>query len=683
MNVETDDRALLQRYAETGCEEAFATLVARYVDHVYSVAYRECANQHHAEELTQVAFIILARKARSLSRDTVLSGWLFQTVRYAARNSRRSEQRRQRHEQEVASMANDDHNDFALWEQISPLLNDALAALGHADRDAIMLRFFEKKSHAEIAAVLHSNEAAVRKRLSRAIERLRAGLARRGVAVPAVALFGLLMTHSVQAAPPLVAIGVTAMATTSVSTSTLATSTLKLMAMSKLKIAGAVGAALLVVGGTALMFPLTHGNQPRSRTLSDGSTFTITHLDMASQVTYRYQAPLNIWQTTATKLLPDSVLPRFMKVRSTGSMGLSSVDGVETLFVGTAHEDRPSNARIDIGRVQVEGEDGSLFDGVFAAGTIGFMSEKFQAWRLHAFPRRGRNLTLRFFYADPAGHWAKAAEMAVPNPVTGPFPNWKPDRLPITRTNGDLVVSLVEFESGVPQKSGDDSVSKFWRGLPGTHCAFTLQQAGKAVPPWAVRSLQVSDATGNQWSQSDLVSWADSEGSPLLHTSMIGALWASEPAWNLRLELSRTNDFIADELITFSNLPAPKPGESVELHESRFVNEVSVDVAAIGAVDAELPSRYKWLVNKGRMNLAVSALGDMERKRVSLVAVRDDQGRAVPFDDERGLHDRSELVFGFQAEPDARSLSVTFAVHDSRFVVFRAKPIHATTVARD
>jgi RNA polymerase sigma factor (sigma-70 family) len=96
-----DDMALLQEYALRNSEEAFATLVSRHIDLVYSAALRHVGNHHQAQEITQAVFVILARKARSLSPKTVLPGWLFQTARLTAANHLRSEIRRARREQEA------------------------------------------------------------------------------------------------------------------------------------------------------------------------------------------------------------------------------------------------------------------------------------------------------------------------------------------------------------------------------------------------------------------------------------------------------------------------------------------------------------------------------------------------------------------------------------------------------
>jgi hypothetical protein len=235
-------------------------------------------------------------------------------------------------------------------------------------------------------------------------------------------------------------------------------------------------------------------------------------------------------------------------------------------------------------------------------------------------------------------------------------------------------VTLVEFDAGGPQRRHKAGLSTFWKGLPGTHCAFTVRQTGKKVAPWIARSLEVSDATGNRWKQSDFVSWPGDEAEPRLHTSMVGALWKSEPAWDLRVELTRTNDFLPEELITIANLPVPQSDERLALYDTYLVNGVDLEVAAIAGSKAELTQPHKWFRNEGKMNLALTVHGDLGHKRISLVSVRDDQGRPVPFEDRPSTYGRREWVFGFQSQPDARSLNFTLAVHESRFVEFRAKP---------
>jgi RNA polymerase sigma factor (sigma-70 family) len=120
---------------------------------VHAAALRQSGNHAVAQDITQAVFIILARKASSLCHETVLSGWLFRAVRYAVLDAHKMETRRQKREQEAAHMEltqATSENDQA-WEQMAPVLDEALAELGAKDRHAVLLRFFEKKSFSESA----------------------------------------------------------------------------------------------------------------------------------------------------------------------------------------------------------------------------------------------------------------------------------------------------------------------------------------------------------------------------------------------------------------------------------------------------------------------------------------------------------------------------------------------------
>ena len=198
---ELDDSGLLQDYVQRGSEEAFAALVGRHINQVYSVALRQVGNPHRAEEVTQAVFVILARKSRTLLKHTSLSGWLFQTTRLTSLTLLRSEIRRGRREEEARMQTIVDQPESEAWRQIAPLLDRAIAGLGGPEREAIVLRYFDGKSMKEIGAALDASEDAAKKRVSRGLEKLRDFFARRGIASTTALIAVAMSAHSVQAAP--------------------------------------------------------------------------------------------------------------------------------------------------------------------------------------------------------------------------------------------------------------------------------------------------------------------------------------------------------------------------------------------------------------------------------------------------------------------------------------------------
>ncbi len=251
------DMTLLQEYAATKSESAFAALISQHINFVYSTALRHVRDPHLAEEVTQAVFIILARKAAKINPNVVLTGWLFNAVRFTASAQLKAARRRQFHEYEahmesVTLQASPDPN----WEPMAPLLDEALARLSARDRQAVLLRYFENKSLAQIGAVLAVSEEAARKRVGRAVDKLRQFFARKGVVLSAALIASALSAHGVQAAPAglaaTISAGAAGEAATAASTLALVKGALKLMALAKLKVTAAVGAAALLATGTGV-----------------------------------------------------------------------------------------------------------------------------------------------------------------------------------------------------------------------------------------------------------------------------------------------------------------------------------------------------------------------------------------------------------------------------------------------
>jgi RNA polymerase sigma factor (sigma-70 family) len=246
------DGELLRRYVEAQSEEAFAELVQRYVNLVYSAALRQVGGDDAlARDISQQVFADLARKAGTLVGRTSVIGWLYKGVRFAVVNAIRAERRRAEREKEAHAMrellnADSPEPD---WNRIQTVLDDAMHELKETDREAILLRYFENLALQDVGRRLGLSENTARMRVERAMERLRSALDRRGMKT-SMGLGAALAAHAVQAAPAGVA---GALISTSIATA--GTSPVSLLAkvvlMSKIKTM--VGVLALAGLSTALI----------------------------------------------------------------------------------------------------------------------------------------------------------------------------------------------------------------------------------------------------------------------------------------------------------------------------------------------------------------------------------------------------------------------------------------------
>jgi len=247
-----DDWQLLKSYGRDDSQDAFTEIVTRHVNLVYSTALRQVREAELARDVTQLVFANLARRAKSLKPKGTLAGWLYTDASFTSREILRRERRRVVREQEAVAMQDAEMSHD--WARIRPGLDAALSQLGQTDRDAVLLRFFEQRSLKDIGAALGMEEDTARKRVSRALEKLRMQLASQGVTTTDEALSGALTTHGVQAAPAGIIAGIvaTSVATASAAAATGTTTFIELLTMTTKLKATVATAALLAGVGTPL-----------------------------------------------------------------------------------------------------------------------------------------------------------------------------------------------------------------------------------------------------------------------------------------------------------------------------------------------------------------------------------------------------------------------------------------------
>ena len=202
MSESKETQTLLTAWVRYGCEASFGKLVTNYSGLVYGTAMRATGGRSDlAPDIAQRVFVDLANKAARLAHDERLGLWLHKRTRWAAADALRSERRRQNRETLVAMEENLIETETQPWEQWAPELDAALARLPKRDRQAIVLRFMEGRRLAAVGEAMGVGEEAARKRVTRALDKLRSKLLGRGVAFSAAGLLTALSAESAKAAP--------------------------------------------------------------------------------------------------------------------------------------------------------------------------------------------------------------------------------------------------------------------------------------------------------------------------------------------------------------------------------------------------------------------------------------------------------------------------------------------------
>ena len=194
-----NDQNLIQQYAQSGDAGAFEALVQKYLGMVAATASRHSENRQMAEEAVQNTFAILARKSQRLASHPTLGGWLHRTAMLEAGRLRRTERNRDKKMRELAEQQQDVGAEPELAAVDREEIDLALGKLRDADRDLLLLRFFEGLSFREIGQQIGKSEGAAQKQAERSLAKMRSMLERQKVALPGGLAIGLASQFSADA----------------------------------------------------------------------------------------------------------------------------------------------------------------------------------------------------------------------------------------------------------------------------------------------------------------------------------------------------------------------------------------------------------------------------------------------------------------------------------------------------
>jgi RNA polymerase sigma factor (sigma-70 family) len=323
----TEDQRLLQQYQQHGSKPALEELVRRHVALVYSSAMRQVRDSHLAEDVTQAVFIVFTQKAGTIRNGVAVSGWLVAVTRRAVVDAMRKKTAERRQERIAAKPESGVGGDDAEWNEIAPRLDAAVNGLPAMDRDAIVLRFFEDRSFADVGMTLRMSEEAARKRVSRALVRLRKLLARQGVSEPADGLGAMLLARAITAAPLHIA------PSANPQSISIAKGVVHMMTQTKIAAITLVAAAtLLFGGGVAVVLNMTVGQQ-----LSAAPQMPASETSAAQSIPGSFRYAGTIVNELGKPIAKVEVTASYQI--ATGGMGY--IDQVATNSAGRFRIDRP------------------------------------------------------------------------------------------------------------------------------------------------------------------------------------------------------------------------------------------------------------------------------------------------------------------------------------------------------
>ena len=337
---DANDLDLAREYADRNSESAFAALVHRHINLVYSVALRITGNSEDAQDVTQAVFILLAQKAKRLRQNTILTGWLYESARFTAMKFLRTKARRQARERAACMQSTcNDSNPDSVWAELAPLLEEGMTRLSEKERTVLALRFFENKTGAETAAILGIQEWAAHKRVNRAVEKLQRFFLKRGLASTTPAIADAISANFVQPAPAALAETAAAVAfakgaTAAGSTLTLIKATLKLMAWTKTK------TAILTVGLASLATICVRQHQAQVKLRGQNESLR-QQLGQFAQMAAENQSLSNLLgQATSSEMLARNQLNERLRRRA-------QEPGTNDLRAATRPADPPASPSVD------------------------------------------------------------------------------------------------------------------------------------------------------------------------------------------------------------------------------------------------------------------------------------------------------------------------------------------------
>jgi hypothetical protein len=414
-----------------------------------------------------------------------------------------------------------------------------------------------------------------------------------------------------------------------------------------------VGACLL-----AAVWIVTQPVGPQAFALPDGRVLTIKGATFGLRHCYIHG---QLWQRVLGRCLPEKWAKRL------GAQILTQYSDRPTLMVWLQRREvsAPVPPIAEASLLDDQGHEIAPLYRKLEAAPQPFLT--ILGWEFEHFPRRARNLRVRFYSRDNDARLRQVAEFVLSNPARRSYPQWQTAPLPITRTQDDLDFTLLDLKTGPPvlpaAKTNRNAVFE-----PVVTAAFRVAKAGQVLTDWCVSALDFSDATGNHFVVKPPA--CASSGDQFLVTAR-ATFWPSESAWKLNAEFFRRANFTADELFMLPNVQVPAPGQQTVINQAFAIQGFVLRVVHLGS-DAQ-PDRSRPWLPQWNADLAAEFETGTASARLALVNAQDQLQRDL-------RHEWSyqtpngQQHFRLEVPANATSLDLRFAVQQTRWLEYLVPP---------
>jgi len=298
--------------------------------------------------------------------------------------------------------------------------------------------------------------------------------------------------------------------------------------------------------------------------------------------------------------------------------------------------------------------------------------------RVDAFPRRQSKFYVKVQENSNGNNEVAEKKFVISNPAGRSFADWTPDSFPVAKDDDDVSVTLTKLVAGTPMgytrndSDADDPMNK------GVQATFHVERNGSSVSNWAPVSVVTTDASGNSVNGYVNNNNRQNEVDSIVYQ---WGLWPDEPAWKVRFEFSQQSDFAPNELWVVPNIPVveAKRMDFYNYNTRRGNTNTPVAENDLNGFHLKIYSAMNFTDSGNSQQdggLVVESDGpDMSGMRMT-VKIADDHANNIDFWDNGSYNNGKIMMHRYQLRDlaDSTNLTVSVALHKSRFVEFTVKP---------